>query len=86
MPIISVFFGITVRLFYCDHNPPHVHVEYQGNKVTMDFRGNILKGDLRSRTATKLIRDWIDLRQPELLENWQLALQGKEVKGIDPLN
>jgi hypothetical protein len=85
MPIISLFFGIVIRIFYFDHHPPHIHTEYQGNKAMLDFRGNILKGDLKSRTATKLIREWIDLRQLELLENWELASEGKELKSIDPL-
>jgi len=85
MPVISTFFGIIIRMFYDDHNPPHIHVEYQGRKVLVDFQGNILKGDLQSRTAVKLVRDWIDLRHGELLEDWQLAKEGKEIKTIDPL-
>ena len=72
-------------MFYDDHNPPHIHVEYQGSKALLDFRGNILKGDLQSRTALKLVREWIDLRHAELLENWELAKQSKEIKLIDPL-
>ena len=85
MPIISAFFGIIIRMYYDDHNPPHIHVEYQGNKVLLDFRGNILKGDLQSRTALRLVRDWIDLRYEELLEDWNLARKGEEMKKIDPL-
>jgi len=57
MPIISSFFGIIIRMYYHEHNPPHLHVEYQENKAVFDFNGNILKGDLGSRTATKLIRE-----------------------------
>jgi len=26
MPTICVFYGITVRMYYDDHNPPHFHV------------------------------------------------------------
>ena len=85
MPIISVFFGIVIRIFYADHNPPHIHVEYQGRRALLDFRGNILRGDLQSRTALKLVREWIDLRYEELLENWELARQLKEIKPIEPL-
>jgi len=72
-------------MFYDDHNPPHIHVEYQGKKALLDFRGNILKGDLESRTALRLVREWIDLRYPELHADWELAKQGKEIKSIDPL-
>lgn len=85
MPIISQFFGIIVRMFYNEHNPPHIHVEYSGNKAIFDFLGNILNGDLKSKTATKLIREWIDLNVDELNEDWELARHGKTIKPVDPL-
>jgi hypothetical protein len=44
-----------------------------------------MKGTLISRTATKLLREGIDLRVEELKENWELARTGKEVKRIAPL-
>lgn len=40
MPIISMFFGIVVRMYADDHNPPHVHVEYQGNKAVYRWMAN----------------------------------------------
>jgi hypothetical protein len=33
MPEISRFFGITVRMYYNDHDPPHFHVGYSGQKA-----------------------------------------------------
>ncbi|HEX7343545.1 MAG TPA: DUF4160 domain-containing protein [bacterium] len=57
MPEISRFFGIIVRMFYDEHNPPHLHAEFQGCKALLDFRGNILQGDLKSKTALRLIRE-----------------------------
>ncbi len=86
MPIISKFFGIVIRMFYDEHNPPHIHVEYQNNKAVFDFYGNIIRGDLESRTATRLTREWIDIHLLDLQEDWNLAKQGKEIKKIDPLN
>ena len=44
-----------------------------------------MKGSLNSKTATKLVREWIDLRVDELKEDWELARAGKEVKKIAPL-
>ena len=80
MPIVSAFFGIIIRMYYDEHNPPHVHAEYQGNKALLDFQGNILKGELKSRTALRLARDWIDLRNNEINEDWELARKGEEIK------
>jgi hypothetical protein len=85
MPEISRFFGIIIRMFYDEHNPPHFHAEYSGNKAVFDFEGNIIKGNLSSRTATKLVREWIDFHVSELEENWKLARQSMELKKIEPL-
>jgi len=85
MPIITKFFGIILRMFYDEHNPPHLHAEYQKKKAVFDFYGNIIKGNLESRTATKLIREWIDIHIKELEEDWKLARQGKTINEIEPL-
>ena len=54
-------------------------------KAVIDFRGNILVGDLDSRTALKLVREWIDLHQAELAEDWEIARAGRQIKKIAPL-
>ncbi len=86
MPVISVFFGIIVRMYYNEHNPPHIHVEFQDRKAVVDFQGNVLKGGLNSRTALKLVREWIDLHSVELMDDWNAAREGQTIKKIDPLD
>jgi hypothetical protein len=86
VPEISRFFGVVVRMFFREHNPPHIHAEYQGSKAVFDLSGNITRGDLRSRTAVRLVREWIDLHASELCEDWELAQAGKELKRIAPLD
>jgi hypothetical protein len=86
MPEISRFFGIIIRMYFDEHNPPHIHAEYQGEKAVFDLRGNVTRGELSSRTATKLIREWIDLHVAELQEDWELAQQGRDIKKIAPLD
>lgn len=54
MPVISYFFGIYIRMYHDDHNPPHFHVEYQGHEALMAIEtGEILSG--RPNKAVKLI-------------------------------
>jgi len=86
MPEISRFFGIIIRMYYDDHGPPHVHVEYEGNKALVDFGGNVLRGAIGSRTALRLVREWIDLHVSELGEDWALARSGREIHKIAPLD
>ena len=44
--------------------------EYQGDKAKIDFDGNVLFRDLRSKTALRLPREWIDLHDSELKGDW----------------
>jgi len=47
MPILSVFFGIIVRMCHDDHPPPHIHVEYQGFEALVVIRtGEVSEGRL----------------------------------------
>ena len=71
MPYISMFFGIIIRMFYSEHNPPHFHAEYQGSEGIFDFEGEMIKGNIKSNTALKLIKEWSVLRKSELEENWE---------------
>ncbi|MCF6147457.1 MAG: DUF4160 domain-containing protein [Candidatus Kuenenia sp.] len=86
MPEISRFFGIIIRMFYDEHSPPHFHAEYQGNKAVFDLNGNMIKGDLHSKTARKLVREWVDLHYEEIAEDWELAMKDQELKKIAPLD
>jgi hypothetical protein len=45
-----------------------------------------MSGSLNSKTATKLVREWVDLRLAELEEDWNLARDGKEIKKIAHLD
>jgi hypothetical protein len=79
MPEISRFFGIVIPMCFDEHDPPYFHIEYQGNKGIFDFNGHLLEGSPNSKTATRLVRERIDLRLDELEEDWAGAgWQGSE--------
>ncbi|MBP9664862.1 MAG: DUF4160 domain-containing protein [Pyrinomonadaceae bacterium] len=87
MPYVSFFFGIIIRMFHDEHNPPHFHAEYQGQRASFDFDGNLIKGRrFKSRTAKSLIKKWAKLHQKELMENWDRARRDGELQKIDPLD
>ena len=47
MPEICLFYGIRVTMFYSDHNPPHFHAEYAGNKALIDIQAAcVIRGAL----------------------------------------
>jgi len=74
MPVISYFFGIYIRMYHDDHNPPHIHVEYQGNEALLAIiDGEIMTGTLPNK-ARKIVQEWMQAHQQELLDDWQLAV------------
>ncbi len=85
MPIISVFFGIVIRMFYKEHEPAHFHAEYQGQQGKFDLDGEMVVGNIQSRTALRLIREWASLHRRELEANWEKMKAGRPLEGIAPL-
>ena len=85
MPYVSFFFGIIIRMFHREHNPPHFHAEYQGQTGIFDFDGKMLEGNMKSKRAIKLIREWARLRKDELILNWERASKKEEILKIAPL-
>lgn len=85
MPIISMFFGIVIRMYYEDHPPPHFHAEYQGQHGKFGFDGIMTVGNIRSKTALRLIREWSDLHRAELEANWGRATAKTPLDRIPPL-
>jgi Domain of unknown function (DUF4160) len=86
MPQISRFFGIIILMYYDDHNPPHFHARYGSQECLIRINDlTVLEGNLPSR-ALKMVIEWAELHQDELIENWERAAQLQTLGNIDPLN
>jgi hypothetical protein len=60
MPIISIFFGIAIRMFHNEHSPPHFHASYQGLEVLIRIKdGSVSTGSLPKR-ALRIVQSWCD--------------------------
>ena len=71
MPVISLFFGIVIRMYFDDHPPPHFHASYQGFEAFVAIAdGEITEGSL-PRKAARIVRQWALDHQAELMANWQ---------------
>ena len=88
MPIISMFYGIIIRIYLLDnkhHNLPHIHAKYTEFEASINIQdGEIMAGDL-PRKQLRLVQAWIELRRDELLADWELAISGENPYKIDPL-
>lgn len=85
MPVISVFFGIIIRMYYQEHDPPHFHAEHHGDRATFTFGGDTLAGEIRSRAARRRIQRWAALHRRELEANWESVRVGRPLERIEPL-
>jgi hypothetical protein len=85
MPTISIFYGIIISMLYEDnkqHNMPHIHARYQGDKAVFSLpEGELLAGKLPPR-QTRMVQVWIDLRKEDLMANWELAKSGASTQNI----
>ena len=88
MPVISMFFGIIVQLFFFDtekHSKPHVHVRYAEFRASIDINtGEILDGEIPQRQL-RLVQAWIEIHRDELIADWALAVEGNAPFKIEPL-
>jgi hypothetical protein len=87
MPTVSMFYGIIIRLYYAprEHNPPHFHAYYNEFKATVDIQTcEIVEGSLPTKQR-KLVQAWAELRQEELMADWNLVMNGEEPFNIPPL-
>ncbi|HSB71295.1 MAG TPA: DUF4160 domain-containing protein [Candidatus Methylomirabilis sp.] len=85
MPEISRFFGIIIKMFFDDHNPPHFHAEYAGDLALIEIRNlSVFSGGLSPR-ALGLAIEWATIHQKELLANWERAQAREELQKIAPL-
>ena len=84
MPVISKFYGITIKMYFLqnEHNPPHIHAFY-GKYVSIININTLeeIEGNLPNK-ALKMVREWIELNKKEILEIWNTQ-KFKKIKPIE---
>lgn len=85
MPIISVFYGIVIQMYWDEHAPPHFHAQYAEYEVQINIRTlEVLRGKMPKR-ALALVLEWASEHRAELLEDWKLCEEKKQPKKIKSL-
>lgn len=85
MPEISRFFGIVIKMFFDDHNPPHFHAEYSGDIALIEISNlSVFSGRLPPRVLGFVI-EWATIHQQELLLDWERARAQQDLLKIAPL-
>ena len=69
MPEVSRFFGIVIRMYFDDHEPPHFQAIYGGTEAQVGIESiAMLEGTLPNRAAS-MVFEWAALHQRELIWN-----------------
>jgi hypothetical protein len=88
MPVISMFYGIIVSLYYVDnkrHHHPHIHAKYQKDEAVVSIAdGKVLEGKLPP-AKMRLLLAWLEIHRDELAADWELAVSGQQPYRIEPL-
>ena len=86
MPQICRFFGIVIYMYAKDHLPPHFHAFYGDDEVMIDIRTKLVIEGAVSQRAFRLIKEWAELHEEELLRNFEEAQKPMpNFKMIEPL-
>jgi len=85
MPTICVFFGITIRMYYDDHAPPHFHAYYGEHSALISIDTlEVLEGEFPKR-ALAMVLEWAAEHRSELRADWDLAARHEPLVTIEPL-
>jgi DNA mismatch repair ATPase MutS len=82
MPTISMFFGILIKMYYREHNPPHFHAYYQGFEAIFDIKSSSKTHGKFPKRAENIVSEWAKDYKKELLEDWNLATEEKPLRKI----
>ena len=87
MPVLSVFYGIIVRM-QCEHggkhHVPHIHVICSDKESVFNLDGEQLEGEIPPNKK-KLVEAWIEIHKEDLQANWKLLDEGEQSFRIEPL-
>lgn len=68
MPEISRFYGIIIKMYFGDHNPPHFHVEYGDAEALISINTlGVIQGKLPPRVMG-MVAEWAALHHDELYQ------------------
>ena len=85
MPLISIFGGIRITMYFDDHNPPHFHADYSGHRAVIRILDAAVDNGALLSKQLKIVLAWCVIHQDELMQNWELAKDGKPLNKINPL-
>ena len=86
MPRVSEFYGITISMYYRDHEPPHFHATSGGDRAVFSVESlRMVEGRL-PRRARHLVVEWASQHQAERRESWLRIRNRQAPMHVAPLD
>ena len=82
MGSIFILKGLLIYIYAFDHNPPHIHVRSGNREFTITIKERIVDGEA-SVKALKLINQFIDEHEEEIMRIWDKAQRGEKIQKIE---
>ena len=83
-----MFYGIIVYMYFLipKNTTSHISLRNLLNILTVISieDGELLEGNLPKKKL-KMVQAWVAIHEDELMADWKLAVEGKELFKIDPL-
>ena len=87
MPVLSMFYGIIIRMQSekgGKHHVPHIHVICGDDESVFSLDGEKLEGTIQN-SKMKLVVAWIEIHKEELKADWKLLEEEEQFFKIEPL-
>ena len=81
MSAIDIICGIMIYMYGKYHNPPHLHIKDGGNWFIITIKDRMVYGRASSKTI-RLINEYIDAHQDQLLDIWDKAQRGETIEKV----
>ena len=72
-------------MYWNDHDPPHFHAQYGENSATIDILHGLVMAGYLPRRQLKVVLAWTELRRVQLMQDWELARDGRPLISIEGL-
>jgi hypothetical protein len=84
VPEICRFLGIVITMYHREHEPPHFHARYAGQKITVRIADGGVERSFPPR-ALGHVMEWWSLSSCRVGGELAVAQEGGQPKAIEPL-
>lgn len=84
MPSVCQFNGMSIYIYYGDHEPPHFHARAAGNEARIKIGNGEAMTSSLSASQLREVLAWAQVRRAELQAAWHDAQRGVKPLQIPP--